>query len=69
MEISNHTFLVTGGASGLGGATTAALLERGAHVVVADRAGTAPAGAVFVETDVTDAGAVAHAVEVASHQP
>ena len=69
MEISNHTFLVTGGASGLGGATAAALLERGAHVVVADRAGTAPAGAVFVETDVADAGAVAHAVEVATHQP
>ena len=37
MEISNHTFLVTGGASGLGGATTAALLERGAHVTVLNR--------------------------------
>ena len=47
MQINDRTFLVTGGASGLGGATAAALLERGAHVVVADRAGTAPAGAVL----------------------
>ncbi|AXG14381.1 SDR family NAD(P)-dependent oxidoreductase [Intrasporangium calvum] len=69
MDISNRTFLVTGGASGLGGATTTALLERGAHVVVADLAGTAPAGSVFVETDVTDPDAVAHAVDVATQQP
>lgn len=69
MDIANRTFLVTGGASGLGGATTAALLERGAQVVVADRAGTAPAGAVFVQTDVTDPAAVAHAVDVATQQP
>lgn len=69
MEISNRTFLVTGGASGLGGATVTALLERGAHVVVADRAGTAPTGALFVETDVTDPDAVAHAVDVATEQP
>ena len=69
MQISNHTFLVTGGASGLGGATVTALLEGGAHVVVADRAGSAPEGAVFVATDVTDADAVAHAVEVAGQQP
>lgn len=69
MDISNRTFLVTGGASGLGGATTAALLERGAHVVVADLTGTAPAGAVFVETDVTDPDAVAHAVDVGTQQP
>jgi NAD(P)-dependent dehydrogenase (short-subunit alcohol dehydrogenase family) len=69
MQISNRTFIVTGGSSGLGGATVEALLERGAHVVVADRAGTAPTGAVFVETDVTNADAVAHAIEVASQQP
>ncbi|UER54903.1 SDR family NAD(P)-dependent oxidoreductase [Kineosporiaceae bacterium SCSIO 59966] len=69
MQITDRTFLVTGGASGLGGATAAALLERGAHVVVADRAGTAPAGAVLVQTDVTDASAVAHAVDVATQQP
>ena len=49
MQIKDRTFLVTGGASGLGEATTRALLDRGGHVVVADRAGTAPEGAVFVE--------------------
>ena len=46
-----------------------ALLDRGGHVVVADRAGTAPEGAVFVEADVTDAVQVAHAVAEATRQP
>ena len=54
MEFKNRTFIVTGGASGLGGATTKALLERGATVVVADLKGEAPEGATFVATDVTD---------------
>ncbi|MCL2781061.1 MAG: SDR family NAD(P)-dependent oxidoreductase [Actinomycetia bacterium] len=65
MDIANRTFIVTGGASGLGQATTVALLGRGAQVVVADRAGTAPQGARFVATDVTDPDAVAGAVAVA----
>ncbi|MCV7749712.1 3-hydroxyacyl-CoA dehydrogenase [Micrococcus luteus] len=69
MQIKDRTFLVTGGASGLGDATTRALLDRGGHVVVADRAGTAPEGAVFVEADVTDAVQVAHAVAEATRQP
>ena len=69
MQIKDRTFLVTGGASGLGEATTRALLDRGGHVVVADRAGTAPEGAVFVEADVTDAVQVAHAVAEATRQP
>ena len=69
MQIEDRTFLVTGGASGLGEATTRALLDRGGHVVVADRAGTAPEGAVFVEADVTDAVQVAHAVAEATRQP
>ena len=38
-------------------------------MVVADRAGTAPEGAVFVEADVTDAVQVAHAVAEATRQP
>ena len=69
MQIKDRTFLVTGGASGLGEATTRALLDRGGPVVVADRAGTAPEGAVFVEADVTDAVQVAHAVAEATRQP
>jgi NAD(P)-dependent dehydrogenase (short-subunit alcohol dehydrogenase family) len=68
MEFTNRTFLVTGGASGLGAATARALLDRGAHVVVADLRGTPPEGAVLVETDVTDPAQVAHAVEVAGQQ-
>ncbi len=69
MEISNRTFLVTGGASGLGEATTRALLDRGAHVIAADLKGPAPEGAVFVETDVTNPDQVSHAISVATSQP
>lgn len=66
MQFKDKTFIVTGGASGLGAATTAALIERGARVVVADIKGEAPAGAEFVQTDVTNEDSVAAAVEVAN---
>ncbi|MCI4010819.1 3-hydroxyacyl-CoA dehydrogenase [Brevibacterium sp. ZH18] len=66
MQFQDRTFIVTGGASGLGGATTSALVERGARVVVADVKGEAPAGAEFVATDVTDENSVAAAVEFAN---
>lgn len=36
MQIQNNTFLVTGGASGLGEATTRYLVAKGANVIVAD---------------------------------
>lgn len=36
MEFTNNTFIVTGGASGLGEATVRALHAQGAHVVIAD---------------------------------
>jgi NAD(P)-dependent dehydrogenase (short-subunit alcohol dehydrogenase family) len=36
MQISNHVFIVTGGASGLGGATTRMFAEQGGKVVIAD---------------------------------
>ena len=36
MDISNHTFLVTGGASGLGRATVELLAANGGNVIVAD---------------------------------
>lgn len=68
MDFTDRTFLVTGGASGLGAATATALLARGARVVAADLKGTPPEGAVLVETDVTDPTQVAHAVEVAGQQ-
>lgn len=66
MQFKNKTFIVTGGASGLGGATTKALIERGARVVVADIKGEAPAGAEFVQTDVTNEDSVAAMVEKAN---
>ncbi|MFA5597168.1 MAG: SDR family NAD(P)-dependent oxidoreductase, partial [Pusillimonas sp.] len=37
MQIKNSTFIVTGGASGLGEATVTALHQRNANVVIADR--------------------------------
>jgi NAD(P)-dependent dehydrogenase (short-subunit alcohol dehydrogenase family) len=53
MEVAGRTFLVTGGASGLGAATARLLEEAGGRVVVAD----------LPETDVTDEEAVAKVVD------
>ena len=36
MQVQNNTFLVTGGASGLGEATTRYLVAHGANVIIAD---------------------------------
>jgi NAD(P)-dependent dehydrogenase (short-subunit alcohol dehydrogenase family) len=70
MEIRDAVAVVTGGASGLGLATTKRLLDVGAQVVVLDLRGEdAVAGlgdrARFVEADVTDESAVARALDVA----
>jgi NAD(P)-dependent dehydrogenase (short-subunit alcohol dehydrogenase family) len=62
MQIENATFVVTGGASGLGEATVEAFHQRGANVVIADRdmaRGEALAArlrerALFQPTDVAD---------------
>ena len=70
MEIAGHTFLVTGGASGLGAATARRLVAAGAHVMLCDvgaAAGNKLAGelglrAGFVEADVTDEAPVARAI-------
>ncbi len=73
MEINGISAVVTGGASGLGEATSRLLAERGARVVVADldrqqEKGDALAkeiGGVFAATDVTDTDQVIAAVEAA----
>src|SRR4029079_12014574 len=58
MELEGVTAAVTGGASGLGAASAAALAERGAKVFVLDLPGARDRGdperATFVECDVTN---------------
>ncbi len=61
MELKGSTFIVTGGASGLGEATARRLAAAGANVVIADvnaergaaLAAELGAGAAFIRTDVT----------------
>jgi len=64
LRIEGKTFLVTGGASGLGAATAAELAGAGGNVVVADlREGEGASR--FVETDVRDEDSVRGAVAAA----
>ncbi|WP_330254163.1 3-hydroxyacyl-CoA dehydrogenase [Nocardia sp. NBC_00565] len=73
MQINDSAAVVTGGASGLGLATTKALLADGAHVVIIDLPssnGEAVAEELgdrvrFAAADVTDASAVSEALDVA----
>ena len=70
MDIKDAVAIVTGGASGLGLATTKRLLDRGAHVVVLDITGedvaTGLGGRVrFAAADVTNADAVTAALDIA----
>jgi len=71
MRILDTAAIVTGGASGLGGATAKALAEKGAKVFALDLAAgieKAPKvdGVTYVEADVTDGDQVQAAVEQAS---
>lgn len=73
MHINGKTALVTGGASGLGLATTRALTAAGAHVVTVDlpnadqtQLATLGDAVTFVGADVTDEQAVQQAVETAN---
>ena len=73
MDIDGNVALVTGGASGLGEATTRHLHELGAHVVVFDRdearakslVGQLGHRADYVAGDATDEGDTGHAVDTA----
>jgi NAD(P)-dependent dehydrogenase (short-subunit alcohol dehydrogenase family) len=74
VRLQDQTVLVTGGASGLGGATAEMFVSAGSRVVIADvneEAGRAQsdrlgAAARFVKTDVTSEADVQHAISVAS---
>ncbi len=73
MTIQEKTFLITGGASGLGAATAKIIIENGGNVVLADV--NAAAGeiteaelgetALFVQTDVTKEDSVQNAINTA----
>jgi len=73
MEIKNHTFLVSGGSSGLGAACVRMLAGAGANVLIADLnkeegerlAGELKESVRFVATDVTDEASVQNAVTFA----
>ena len=61
--------IVTGGASGIGAAVAALLLERGAKVAVLDlTTDTVPAGAVPIGCDVSDSASVEAAVHAAAFE-
>src|SRR5882757_9348794 len=76
MQIAHHTFLISGGGSGLGAATARLLVANGANVVLADvnvEAGEKTAAefgaafgnrAKFIKTDVTDEASVLAAVDL-----
>ncbi|MFL4901861.1 SDR family NAD(P)-dependent oxidoreductase [Streptomyces sp. MMS24-I2-30] len=71
MRIDNTAAIVTGGASGLGAATAAALTKQGARVFVLDlAAGIERAadveGVTYIATDITDGAAVRAAVTTAA---
>jgi len=74
MQLNGNSFIVTGGASGLGAATTRMLVGAGGRVVIADLkeaegqalAAELGANAKFVRTDVTDEGSGKAAVAAAA---
>ena len=73
MQLAGSTFIVTGGASGLGGATARMVVQAGGNVIIADlkeaegqaHAKDLGANAKFVRTDVTDEASAKGAVSAA----
>jgi NAD(P)-dependent dehydrogenase (short-subunit alcohol dehydrogenase family) len=73
MQLQGSTFIVTGGASGLGGETARMVVDGGGNVVIADlkesegqaHAKTLGGRARFIRTDVTDEGSAKAAVAAA----
>lgn len=73
MQIEKYSFLVTGGASGLGEAVVRAIISKGGHVVVADLNESAGQALVdelgdnvrFVRCDITSGDDVQSAIDVA----
>ena len=73
MDISQSTFIVTGGASGLGGATAQMIVDAGGNVVIADvnqekgqeHAAALGDKALFINTDVSSAESVQNCVNAA----
>ena len=73
MRITNNTFLITGGASGLGAACARRLVAAGANVIIADLSDSVGVqlaaelgdNARFVRTDVTDEASVRAAIQTA----
>lgn len=71
MQLSDIAAIVTGGASGLGGATVRALADRGAHAFGLDLASSIEKaegadGVTLIEADVTDEAQIRAAVEQAA---
>ena len=71
MQITDTAALITGGASGLGGATAKALAAQGARVFALDLAGSIEKadqvdGVTYVEADVTNPEQVQNAVDTAA---
>lgn len=74
MQTANTSAIVTGGASGLGAATAAALASAGSRVLALDlpascESGPTVEGVTYVPTDVTDEAQVRAAVEQAAQDP
>jgi NAD(P)-dependent dehydrogenase (short-subunit alcohol dehydrogenase family) len=65
-RLENRKILITGGASGIGRATSELFVREGAAVAVLDRDTARVAGAHAIAADVSDAASVAHAIQNAA---